>query len=252
MKKVLDVQNLTYKPFFDNMNLKLEQENLYILTGKDGCGKTLFAKCLLNLVDYEGNITYENAKIKVEDIGYVGNDYNFIEGTVLDNLLYPLINLEYSETEAKLLVYKLSNKFMLDDILLKNCDEINVENKILVSLLASLVYNPKVLIIDNDLSEMNPILKNKIFKYLSTLGNTLTIFVTKNYEDFLLANKILLISNKKIEVIEKSKLLNSEKLLLENNLNLPFEYNLSKKLELYELIDKEYINMSEMIDDIWE
>ena len=59
---MIQIDNLTKtyhkKIIFQNVDLSLENGNIYFILGKNGSGKTTFIKCLLNLEQYHGKITY--------------------------------------------------------------------------------------------------------------------------------------------------------------------------------------------------
>ena len=44
------------KPVLDNVNLEIGRGEIFGLVGESGCGKTTLAKCILGLIDYEGEI----------------------------------------------------------------------------------------------------------------------------------------------------------------------------------------------------
>jgi len=44
------------KPVLDNVNLEITRGEIFGLVGESGCGKTTLAKCILGLIDYEGEI----------------------------------------------------------------------------------------------------------------------------------------------------------------------------------------------------
>ena len=62
----------------------------------------------------------------------------------------------------------------------------------------------------------------------------------------------MIIDNKKIiGKYKPSDIYNNDNIFTDHNIELPFLVDLSLKLKMYNLINKEYSDMKEMVDDIW-
>jgi len=50
------------KPVLNNVSLEIARGEIFGLVGESGCGKTTLVKCILGLIDYEGEITINGRK----------------------------------------------------------------------------------------------------------------------------------------------------------------------------------------------
>ena len=83
---------------------------------------------------------------------------------------------------------------------------------------------------------------------LAQKTSKLTILnITNNLEYSLFFDNLIII-NKKLILCDTLKNAYSLKL---DDYRLPFNVSLSKYLQLYELIDKNYLKMEDLVDDLW-
>ena len=119
MKCALKIENLSYKNILKNINIDIEDNNIYALIGKSGSGKTTFLKCIFNLIKYEGTI---NSQYPLTKIGIYLNDIKFLYNDVYSNLSNPLINLGISKSNCKKTVFDICKKLDIENLIYNNID----------------------------------------------------------------------------------------------------------------------------------
>ncbi len=258
MSSILRVQNLGYKDILNEVSLELEENTFNILIGSSGSGKTTLIKCIMGLVNYSGQIVFDG-KIMCEkdkeirkNIGVLSSFNKLLDGTVFDNLIYPLLNLKYSDSQAKKMVYENSLKFNINNILFKNVKELSNSQKKIVLFIISIIHKPKFIIIDDSFDELDSISRDIIINYLKSKKRTTILFITNNENDILISDYLAIMKKGKIISFDKTKkLLKDDNIFIKNNLKLPFIVSLSHKLNSYQLIDKLILDEEEMVMKIW-
>jgi len=137
----------------------------------------------------------------------------------------------------------------------KEITDLNLEEKYLLVLTSALIIKPKLLVIDETFSKLNQKLRKKLYNIIASYKekNKLTVLnISQNLEDSLLGDKIILLENQKIVFNENVEKVFDDKLLTSENNNVPFIVKLSEYLRLYELIDKNYYNMEDLVDALWK
>ena len=111
---------------------------------------------------------------------------------------------------------------------------------------------PSYIAIDDLLIDLNLRTKILLLNYLNSKHITL-INVTTNMEDVLYTDYILCLYDG-INALDGKTLdvLNNEKILKRLGFDLPFMIDLSIQLKLYGLIDRTYLNMEDLVNNLWK
>ena len=261
MSVVLRVENLSYKDILSNVSFEIKKGAFNVLIGPNSCGKTTLIKCLSGILEGNGNIflnnfIISNKKIDISvksELGFVIDIPFTLDGTVLDNLIYPLMNIGYNEIESKKKIYSMCDKLDLGFLLVKKVNELSYSEKKLSYFLRGIIHDPKVIIIDDIFESLNSFYKEKIFEYLKKLKNRTVVFMTSNEEYILYADDVVIM--KKGKIVEQTSLnnvINDERKLVKNGLKLPLAVDLSHKLKAYGLINDITFEIDKMVDEIWE
>lgn len=181
--------NKSYKNInaLNDFSLSIEKGEIFALAGINGAGKTTAIKSILGLCKIQsGSITLFDEEVKKSDIGFSPEIADLPEYlTVEETLAYAINFFEYSKKEKNDLVEEALSLFSLTDIRKKIVNELSKGNKQRVSLAAATVHNPKLIILDEPASGLDPIGRNLVkqaIKKLKEKGKTI-LFTTHILSD---------------------------------------------------------------------
>ena len=187
-----------------DINLSLQNGEFVALSGVSGSGKTTLLRVLAGLEEAFGEIIVDgeiwlNEKIKKpiqkRDIGFVFQDYTLFPNlSVIDNLLYVKKDKDLAKQLLSLTdLYELKNRYP---------NSLSGGQKQRVSLCRALMKRPKILLMDEPLSALDPHMRLKLQDEILTLHKefkTTTIMVSHDpSEMYKLASRILVLRDGKI------------------------------------------------------
>lgn len=211
-KEVVMIQIKNLNKVFDNgfealksIDLDVEDGSLVCLLGPSGCGKTTILNLIAGLLDPTGgDILFDGVSIidkhpKDRNIGMVFQNYAlYPHMSVLENVTFPLrvgknkINQEKANKIAKEYMI-LTDIFELAD---KKPNSLSGGQQQRVAIARALVQNPKILLLDEPLSNLDARLRLRIREEIRSLVKKIgvtTIFVTHDQEEALsISDKIAL------------------------------------------------------------
>ena len=180
-----------YNNVINNLSLSIIQNKHYVVRGKTGSGKsTLFKMLNMNINDYKGNITIGNINIKEyslntirSNILYVSQQDKLFSDTIYNNIVLDKkiskrkLNYILKITKVDELISKKSLK--LDSYIFDDGFNLSGGEKQRLILARSLVQNPKILILDESLSEIDKSTEKYILQNLDKhLSKTTIIYIT--------------------------------------------------------------------------
>ena len=185
MANVLELQNVR-KAFgsevvLNNLSLQVPEHTATVLIGASGSGKSTLLRCinLLETID-DGQIFLDGSEItdpaiKVDDVrrklGMVFQSFNlFPHKTVLENItLAPIKVQNKSEDEAREIATKLLSRFDLADKSDQYPDRLSGGQQQRVAIIRSLAINPRLLLLDEITSALDPVLVNEVLSIVRDL-----------------------------------------------------------------------------------
>lgn len=179
----------------NNINFEIQDGELFTLLGPSGCGKTTLLRIIAGFIKpSKGDVYLSNENItdlspEKRDIGIVFQNYAlFSHMSVYENITYGLKIKKLSKNQ----IAKTANNYLdlvgLFEYKDRKIDELSGGQQQRVALARSLAVEPKVLLLDEPLSNLDAALRDKMRDEIHRLQKTLkitTIFITHDQREAL-------------------------------------------------------------------
>ena len=148
---------------------------------------------------------------------------------------------------------KLVNKYNIRDYLGTNLLDLKVEDQLYLKIIVIINYvNDRNFVFDDVLSYLSEDRKKIIFKTIFD-KNVKYYNFTSDIEEVVYSNYLIVLSKDGVAVEGTVKsVLGEEKLLKRLGFSLPVIYDISLQLKSYGLIDKPYVDMKKLVNDLWK
>lgn len=204
----------TTEPAIRNINLTIEEGNFVGVIGPNGSGKTTLAYSLNGLIPGQYNGIKQGEVFvfgkEVEQYGrgdlqravvvvFSDPEAQFTAMTVEDELVFGMENLGMTIPEIRERLEWVTDLVGLEPLLMKPPYEISGGQKQRVALAAVLAMTPKIMILDEPASMLDPISRKRVFEVLEKLKkeqrNTI-IVIEHSLENLIpLADRMVLLTN---------------------------------------------------------
>lgn len=167
-----------------NVNLNVEEGEVFGFVGPNGAGKSTFIKVLLNFVFpnigqakiFGYNCAKESEKIK-KMVGYVPSEVRFYPNETPENLL--MATLAFHKNDNEKAIKPLCEALNIDRR--KKFGDLSMGNKKKVAIACALINKPKLLILDEPTSGLDPLIQKRLFEILREENeNGATVFISSH------------------------------------------------------------------------
>ncbi|NHJ03139.1 MAG: ABC transporter ATP-binding protein [Candidatus Heimdallarchaeota archaeon] len=208
-----EIHNLSFRYnnvwIFKALSLQGEKGELLTIVGPSGCGKTTLLKILVGILAPEegrcqiGEDALFNLPIEKRRIGYVPqNQALFPHLSVFDNIAFGLKAQNKDDQEIKQQVQELARLGGLNSLLKRKPHELSGGQQQRTALLRALAPAPRLLLLDEPLSNVDSQLREQLALYirrLQQLYSITTIFVTHDLNEAkMISDKIVVLSGGQI------------------------------------------------------
>ncbi|MGG2105898.1 ABC transporter ATP-binding protein [Lysinibacillus pakistanensis] len=196
-------------PILKNMNLTIHQGEFIVLIGQSGCGKSTllrhFKRELRPHGTMTGTIFYKDcdleqldAEVAATDIGYVfqNPDNQIVTDKVWHELAFGLESLGIDAPTIRRRVAEMANFFGIQKWFHHKTTELSGGQKQLLNLASIMVMQPKLLLLDEPTSQLDPIAALEFIQTLhrlnKELGITIILIEHRLEEVLTLADRVLI------------------------------------------------------------
>lgn len=197
----------------ENLNLDIKEGEFFTFLGPSGCGKTTSLRALVGFLSpskgkvYVGDKDVTNLPVEKRNIGMVFQSYAlFPTMSVYDNISFGMKVKKASKTEIDQKVHEVAAKIKITESQLKkNVSDLSGGQQQRVALARAIVLEPKILCLDEPLSNLDAKLRIDMRMELKRLQKELgitTLYVTHDQEEALtLSDRIAVFNNGYVEQV---------------------------------------------------
>ena len=194
----------------DNINMEIHEGEFIALLGPSGCGKSTTLNCMAGLLDpTSGNVIFggedvTNKAPKDRNIGMCFQSYAlYPHMKVIDNIAFPLKQKGISKEERHKKATDLAKKLQIEHLLERKPTQLSGGQQQRVAMCRALVKEPKVLLLDEPMSNLDARLKIEIREVIKKLQHELkvtSVIVTHDQEEAMaIADRIAILDNGRIQ-----------------------------------------------------
>lgn len=220
---MLKVENLFLKKgsfSLKKLSFEVEQNSYFVILGKTGSGKTMLLESIAGIQKVEGKLFFEEETIthyppEQRGFGFVYQDFVlFPNMSVKENIIFASRYKKIAGADA--LFADIIDFLKIEHLLERKITYLSGGERQRVAIARAIYSRPKLLLLDEPLSAIDPTFRNAIMKSLKEIVkryNTTIIHVTHNFrEASYLADKIaVMIDGRIVEQGEANDVLNHPK-----------------------------------------
>ena len=197
----------------DKLSLAVAHGEFFTLLGPSGCGKTTLLRMIAGFIIPDvgqvhiGDEDVTHLEAYKRETGMVFQDYAlFPDKTVFDNVAYGLRVRKFSNQRIDEKVDRILQRVELAHLKKRYPGELSGGQRQRVALARALVIEPRILLMDEPLSNLDAKLRiqmRDVIRELQQEANITTIFVTHDQEEALsMSDRIALLRNGKIDQLD--------------------------------------------------
>lgn len=238
----------------DDISLKVKKGSLFSFLGMNGAGKSTTINIICSILKKDSGKIYVNGYDLDKDVNKIKEEIGIVfQNSVLDNDLTVYQNLKvrasfygFSKKEEKEKINNIVNLLQLNEILDKPINKLSGGQKRRVDIARSMIHNPKLLILDEPTTGLDPKTRLMVWNLINEIRNKtgMNVFLTTHYMEEAEESTYIVIMNKGKIISEGTPL------ELKNKYTSDYiKAYLDKNEQLEELLNKDKIQYSYFVEN---
>lgn len=178
-----------------HINMSIQEGSLNVLCGKSGCGKSTLLRQMKTVLAPHGNKTGRllycdkpleeiDQRVQSEEIGYVlqNPENQIVTDKVWHELAFGLESLGYDQATIRLRVAEMASYFGIHQWYYRGVSELSGGQKQLLNLAAVMAMHPRLLILDEPTSQLDPIAASDFLETVKKINRDIgtTVVLTEH------------------------------------------------------------------------
>ena len=275
MTEILSFNNVTFsytpdvpdtRKAVQGVTFAVNEGEWIAIVGHNGSGKSTLAKLLSGLLfPQEGEVrimrdllTEENLWDLRSQIGMVfqNPDNQFVGATVQDDVAFSLENNGVPYEEMVERVHESLKQVKMDGFLNHEPHHLSGGQKQRVAIAGALAMHPRILILDEATSMLDPQGREEVLQIVQTLREKIgltVLSITHDLEEAMLADRVLFMNDgKKFAQGTPAEIFALGDQLVELGLDLPFAMKMTKLLQAQGIqLVGQHMTEEELVNDLW-
>ena len=233
----------------ENINLSIKSNEITVLAGPTGCGKSTLLRSIVGLIpnmydgEYSGEVIVDGIKIKDAEIKEIAKRVGFVFQnpenqifmfSVERDIAFGLENLGIEQEIIKERIKKMMETLSITHLAEKAPHELSDGQKQRTALAGVLAMEPKILILDEPTSLLDPKTASEFMELMNKLCKEkgISIIIVEHRLDLVLkyANRLIILSNGKIISNDKPENVFNYKKPIIPELGVPFSTKIYREL----------------------
>lgn len=268
---IIEVEDLEFSydgnnPTIDQVSFVVEQGQYVAVLGHNGSGKSTIAKLIMGLLEAKkGRIKIGGLVLNETNLNQIRSqmgivfqnpDNQFIGSTVRDDIAFGLENNQVPPEEMDQIINEYAKKVEMIEFLDHEPTKLSGGQKQRVAIAGLLAMHPRIIILDEATSMLDPLGKRDINRLVRQINNRekITILsITHDIEEALLADKVIILNEGKVVKEGRPQdVLIDQKLMNKLKLDIPFSFKVKQELLHRGIIINENLDEEKIVEELWQ